>query len=172
LSDGNRLAIGSENTGASVIAEVYDLDSEKDWKLKGTFTELVSHADRRDLDSWKFYHDAVLSADGQVLVIGTSKVNNDNYDGAIMIVTTYKLNSSTGNWDVMENTALSTIHDKPQATTWEKKCIALSDDGAVLAVCSNSNPGIEVYSWNADKSSWIPRGVVFDLNNLSTTLTV
>jgi hypothetical protein len=122
------LAIGSENTGASVIVEVYNLDSEKDWKLKGKFTELVSHADRRDLDisyadSWKFYHDAVLSADGHVLVIGTSKVNNDNYDGAIMIVTTYKWNSSTDNWDVMENTAQSTIHDKPQATTWEKNAL-------------------------------------------------
>ena len=120
--------IGSENTGASPIVEVYHLDSEKDWKLKGKFTELVSHADRRDLDisyadSWKFYHDAVLSADGQVLVIGTSKVNNDNYDGAIMIVTTYKWNSSTDNWDVMENMALSTIHDEPQATTWKKNAL-------------------------------------------------
>jgi len=49
-------------------------------------------------------------------------------------------------------------------------CMAVSDDGTVLAVCSD--PGIEVYSWNVDKSSWIPRDVVFDLNNLSTTLTV
>ena len=167
LSDGNMLAIGSENTGASVIVEVYNLDSEKDWELKGKFTELVSHADRRDLDisyadSWKFYHDAVLSADGQVLVIGTSKVNSDNYDGAIMIVTTYKWNSFTDNWDVMENTAQSTIHDKPQATTWGKKCIALSDDGAVLAVCSKL--GIAVYSWSVDNSAWIPRDVVFACN--------
>ena len=40
--------------------------------------------------------------------------------------------------------------------------MAVSDDGTVLAVCSD--PGIEVYSWNADKSSWIPRDVVFACN--------
>jgi hypothetical protein len=172
--DGNRLAIGSENTGTSVIVQVYNLDSEeKNWDIIGKFTQLGSHADRRDLeisyaDSWDFYHDAVLSADGQVLVIGTSKVSNDNYDGAIMIVTTYKWNSSTVIWDAIENTALTTIHDKPQATTWRKKCISLSEDGAVLAVCLKL--GIAVYSWNEDKSAWIPQDVVFDFNKLSTTL--
>ena len=121
---------------------------------------------KRDLGAWKAcYHDAVLSADGQVLVIGTSKVNNGNYDDAIMIVTTYKWNATIGDWDLMENKGRSS----PQATTWQKKCIALSDDGTILAVCSKL--GIAVYSWNADKSSWMPRDVVFDLNNLSTTLT-
>ena len=158
-----------------VIVEVYEYDIWVwQWQMIGNITSPDScpHASfendlrKRDLGAWKAcYHDAVLSADGQVLVIGTSKVNNGNYDDAIMIVTTYKWNATIGDWDLMENKGRSS----PQATTWQKKCIAVSDDGTILAVCSKL--GIAVYSWNADKSSWMPRDVVFDLNNLSTTLT-
>ena len=144
---------------------------EYDWIKIGNFTELVSHADKRDLyvyyaDSWEFYHDAVLSADGQVLVIGTSKVPNTNNDDTIMIVTTYKWNVAIGKWDVMDDKG--GIRDKPQATTWRKKCIALSDDGTVLAVCSKL--GIAVYSWNGDKFAWIPRHIDLDTAVNSTSL--
>ena len=45
-----------------------------------------------------------------------------------------------------------------------EKYFALSDDGTVLAVCSELS--IAVCSWNLDKSSWIPRDVIFDPNNV------
>ena len=81
---------------------------------------------------------------------------------------THKWNSTIGSWGVMDDKGglLSKTREYP----FGYPCMALSDDGTVLVVCSD--PGIEVYSWNADKSSWIPRDVVFDLNNFSTSLTV
>jgi hypothetical protein len=127
------------------------------------------HANRRVLGVSKAcYHDAVLSGDGQVLVIGTSKVQNDNYDDATMAITTYVWNATIGDWDIMENKGGSS----PQATTWQKKCIALSDDGTVLAVCSKL--GIAVYSLSVDNLSWMPRQIDLDIaiNSASTTLTV
>jgi hypothetical protein len=78
---------------------------------------------KRDLGTWKAcYHDAVLSGNGQVLVIGSSAVQNDNYDDAYnMIITTYKWNANAtiGDWDLMENKGGSL----PQATTWQKNAL-------------------------------------------------
>ena len=124
------------------------------------------HANRRILSVSKAcYHDAVLSGNGQVLVIGSSVVPNDNYDDAYnMIITTYKWNATIGDWDVMENKGGSS----PQATTWQKKCIALSDDGTILAVYSKL--GIAMYSWNANDFAWIPRLVDLDIAVNSTSL--
>jgi hypothetical protein len=87
--------------------------------------------------------------------------------------TTHKWNSIIGSWDVMDDKGglLSKTH-KNQVASLDliDKCFALSDNGTVLGVCSKL--GIAVYSWSSDKSSWIPRDVIFDLNNLSRTLTV
>jgi hypothetical protein len=155
----------------------------ENWQMIGNFSECCPLVDKRDLAILLVpavsYHDAVLSGDGQVLVIGTSTVHeflseggptNDNYDDATMIVTTYRWNATISDWDVMEDKggSLSTNHDKPQATTWLQNCIALSDNGTVLVVCSKL--GIAVYSWSVDKSTWVPRDVVFDFNKTSTSL--
>jgi len=162
LSDGNRLAIGAEYT-----VKVYELDQE----LQPPDGNIASpnscpHANRRVLGGWKAcYHDAVLSGNGQVLVIGSSVVQNDNYDDAYnMIITTYKWNATIVDWDLMENKGGSL----PQATTWQKKCIALSDDGTILAVCSKL--GIAVYSWSVDNSAWMPRRIDLDIAVNSTSL--
>jgi hypothetical protein len=139
----------------------------------GNMTEYSPPVNQSDLsaDTFSyFYHGAKLSGDGQILVIGTSKVNK-TYDvefssfTAITAITAYKWNSTIGSWGVMDDK--EGLLSKTRESIYP--CMAVSDDGTVLAVCSN--PGIEVYSWNVDKSSWIPRDVVFDLNNLSTTLT-
>jgi hypothetical protein len=73
--------------------------------------------------------------------------------------TSYKWNSIVGSWDVLDDKGglLSTI----QYTAF-KACAALSNDGTVLAVCFERR--IDVYSWNEEKSAWIQRDVVFDLN--------
>jgi hypothetical protein len=112
-----------------------------------------------------YLHDAVLSGDGQVLVIGLSAVKDDV--SSELSYNTHNWNSTIGSWDVIDDKGglLSKTREYSGYA-----CMALSDDGTVLVVCSD--PGIKVYSWNADKSSWIPRDVVFDLNNFSTTLTV
>jgi hypothetical protein len=166
LSDGNRLA-----TVTVYTVKVYELDQElqpPDWKLIGNITDYSPPVNQSDLsaETFAYYpHDAKLSGNGQVLVAATSKVNNDD-DAEELSYNTHKWNSTIGSWDVMDDKGglLSKTRENVYA------CMALSDDGTVLVVCSN--PGIEVYSWNADKSSWIPRDVVFDLNNFSTTLTV
>ena len=135
---GTGLLSGQKLTCCQIV-EVYEyiFMTTWQWQMIGNITSPDScpHASfendlrKRDLGAWKAcYHDAVLSADGQVPVIGTSKVNNGNYDDAIMIVTTYKWNATIGDWDLMENKGRSS----PQATTWQKKCIALSDDGSYL----------------------------------------
>ena len=153
-----------------VKVKVCELDQElqpPDWKMIGNITDYSPPVNQSDLsaDTFSYFHDAVLSADGQVLVIGTSKVNNDDLSSELSY-NTHKWNSTIGSWGVMDDKGglLSKTRENIFA------CMALSDDGTVLVVCSD--PGIEAYSWNADKSSWIPRDVVFDLNNFSTTLTV
>ena len=65
---------------------------------------------------------------------------------------------------------LSKTRENQFASDNVEKCFALSDDGTVLGVCSKLS--VAVYSWNSDKSSWIPRDVIFDLHNLSRTLAV
>ena len=154
-----------------VKVKVYELDQElqpPDWKMIGNITDYSPPVNQSDLsaDTFDYYHLAKLSGNGQVLVTATSKVKNIIGTDAKSIYNTHKWNSTIGSWDVMDDKGglLSKTRENIYA------CMAVSDNGTVLAVCSN--PGIEVYSWNADKSSWIPRDVVFDLNNLSTTLTV
>jgi hypothetical protein len=65
---------------------------------------------------------------------------------------------------------LSKTHKNQFASNNPERCFALSDDGTVLGVCSKL--GIAVYSWNLDKSSWIPQDVIFDPNNLASLSTV
>ena len=65
---------------------------------------------------------------------------------------------------------LSKTHKNQFASNNPERCFALSDDGTVLGVCSKL--GIAVYSWNSDKSSWIPQDVIFDPNNLASPSTV
>ena len=65
---------------------------------------------------------------------------------------------------------LSKTHKNQFVSNTPERCFALSDDGTVLGVCSKL--GIAVYSWNSDKSSWIPQDVIFDPNNLASPSTV
>ena len=168
MSDGNRLTIGQDgfaNYSYQNSVEIYELDlGLSDWKMIGNITN-YSPPVQSDLspDIFAYYlHDAVLSGDGQVLVTGTSKhdlISNANgtYDVELSYIT-HKWNSTIGSWDVMDDKG--GLLSKTRVNQFP--CMAVSDDGTVLAVCSN--PGIEVYSWNADKSSWIPRDVVFACN--------
>ena len=183
LSEGNRLAIeskadvwselfGSNADALPVLVEVYEyiiLKGEGTWQMIGNTSSPNScpHANQSDLATKACYYDAVLSGDGQVLVIGTSKVQNDNYDDATMVITTYVWNATIDDWDVMESKGGSL----PEATTWQRKCIALSDDGTVLAVCSKL--GIAVYSLSVDNLAWMPRRIDLDIaiNSASTSLT-
>jgi hypothetical protein len=66
----------------------------------------------------------------------------------------------------------SKIHKNQFASLDMEECFALSNDGTVtvLGVCSKLS--IAVYSWNSDKSSWIPQDVIFDPNNLASPSTV
>jgi hypothetical protein len=84
-----------------------------------------------------------------------------------MVITTYVWNATIDDWDVMESKGGSL----PEATTWQRKCIALSDDGTVLAVCSKL--GIAVYSLSVDNLAWMPRRIDLDIaiNSASTSLT-
>jgi hypothetical protein len=122
-----------------------------------------------------------LSGNGQVLVIIKIKINSDlillitNANGiydAELSYTTHKWNLTIGSWNVMDDKGglLSETQENQFASLDMEKCFALSDDGTVVGVCSKLS--IAVFSWNADKSSWIPRDVIFYLNNLSRTLTV
>ena len=107
-------------------------------------------------DTFDYYYElAKLSGNGQVLVTATSKYDIDT---AELSYNTHKWNSTIGSWDVMDDKG--GLLSKTRVN--QNACMAVSDDGTVLAVCSNF--GIEVYSWNVDKSSWIPRDVVFACN--------
>jgi hypothetical protein len=163
VSDGNRLAIGTEYT-----VKVYELDQElqsPDWKMLGNITEYSPPVNQSDLsaETFNFSHYAKLSGDGQVLVTGTQVTGT-----AELSYNTHKWNSTIGSWGVMDDKG--GLLSKTQENLFP--CMAVSDNGTVLAVCSNpgievyscSNPGIKVYSWNAYKSSWIPRDVVFPCN--------
>jgi WD40 repeat protein len=125
----------------------------------GDMTDYSPPVNQSDLsaETFSYYQLAKLSGDGQVLVTGMSKIVSSIYD-AEMIYITHKWNSTIGSWGVMDDKGglLSKTRENIFA------CMAVSDDGTVLAVCSD--PGIEVYSWNVDKSSWIPRDVVFACN--------
>jgi hypothetical protein len=91
------------------------------------------------------------------VVTGTRR----NYSELSHYYHTHKWNSTIGGWDLMDDKGgLLSKTRTGENIIWA--CMAVSDDGTVLAVCSDS--GIEVYSWNADKSSWIPRDVVFACN--------
>jgi hypothetical protein len=179
LSDGNRLAIGTvteANSFNPVKVGVYELELEQqppDWKMIGNMTDDSPPANHSDLFAeaeYSYYHPAILSGNGQVLVTikikSNGKINaNGNYD-AEFSYTTHEWNSTIGSWDVMDDKGglLSKTHKNQFASFSVEKYFALSDDGTVLAVCSDLS--IAVYSWNSDKSSWIPRDVIFDPNTL------
>jgi hypothetical protein len=183
LSDGNRLAIGTVTKANSFNpVEVYELDLElqpPDWKMIGNMTDDSPPANQSEISAVTYYyynHYAVLSGNGQVLVtikIKSNQITNTNgtYDAELSYIT-HKWNSTIGGWDVMDDKGglLSKTHTDQFASPNMEKCFALSDDGTVLAVCSELS--IAVCSWNLDKSSWIPRDVILDLNNLSRTLAV
>jgi hypothetical protein len=194
LSDGKRLAIGTvyntdtyANFDNPVKGKVYELDWElqpSDWKMIGNMTDYSPPVNQSDLSTEAYYYYryyAVLSGNGQVLVIIKIKINSDlillitNANGiydAELSYTTHKWNLTIGSWNVMDDKGglLSETQENQFASLDMEKCFALSDDGTVVGVCSKLS--IAVFSWNADKSSWIPRDVIFYLNNLSRTLTV
>jgi hypothetical protein len=122
----------------------------------GNITDYSPPVNQSDLsaDTFDYYQLVKLSGDGQVLVTVTQVSGTD----AEMSYITHKWNSTIGSWGVMDDKG--GLLSKTRENSWA--CMAMSDNGTVLAVCSD--PGIEVYSWNADKSSWIPRGVVFACN--------
>jgi hypothetical protein len=172
-----------------VKVKVYKLDSElqpPDWKMIGNMTDYSPPANQSDLSLSAeagygyFYHSlyyTVLSGNGQILVTIKIKFNetstaNGMYPDAKVSYNTHEWNSTIGSWDVMDDKGglLSKTHKNQFAIIKIDKCLALSDDGTVIAVCSELS--IAVYSWNSDKSSWIPRDVIFDLHNLSRTLAV
>jgi hypothetical protein len=178
LSDGNRLAIGTQYNANSIYPAkviVYTLDvrlQPPDWKMIGNMTDYSPPANQSDLSAVTFHHYLhypVLSGNGQVLVIIKIKSDlitdaNGIYDAELSYIT-HKWNSTIGSsrigsWDVMDDKGglLSKTH-KNQFANFNVQCFALSDDGNVLAVCSNLS--IAVFSWNLDNSSWISRDVDF-----------
>ena len=157
MSDGSRLAIASSPYALDVldsVVTVWELEQtdtweQPNWKMIGNQIDL----------SYFNYVGVVLSGNGQVLV--ASKTKNDASGIPTELgYTSYKWNSIVGSWDLMDDKGglLSTI----QYTAF-KACAALSNDGTVLAVCFERR--IDVYSWNEEKSAWIPRDSVFDFNN-------
>jgi hypothetical protein len=143
-----------------VKVKVYELDQElqpPDWKMIGNITDYSPPVNQSDLsaDTFDYYQLVKLSGDGQVLVTSTQVTGTDADE---LSYNTHKWNSMIGSWDVIDDKGglLSKTRENIYA------CMAVSDDGTVLAVCSDL--GIEVYSWNVDKSSWIPRDVVFACN--------
>ena len=179
MSDGNRLAIGTvteANSFNPVKVGVYELELEQqppDWKMIGNMTDDSPPANQSDLFAeaeYYYSHPAILSGNGQVLVtikIKSNSISNANgtYDAELSYIT-HTWNSTIGSWDVMDEKGglLSKTHKNQFASFDFDKCFALSDDGTVLGVCSKLS--IAVYSWNLDKSSWIPRDVIFDPNNV------
>jgi hypothetical protein len=137
----------------------------------GNMTEDSPPANQSDLFAeaeYYYYHPAILSGNGQVLVTIKIKINpvsntNGTYDAELSYIT-HKWNSTIGSWEVMDDKGglLFKTQENQFASFDVEKCFALSDDGTVLAVCSE----LAVYSWNLDKSSWIPRDVIFDPNTL------
>jgi hypothetical protein len=176
--DGNRLAIRTQDTdtyeNSIYSVKVYELELDY-WKMIGNISDYSPDA------NYNYLHYAVFSGNGQVLVIikikSTSISNTNGAYDAKLSYTTHKWNStigssSIGSWDVMEDKGglLSKTHKNQFASLNLERCFALSDDGTVLGVCSKL--GIAVYSWNLDKSSWIPRDVIIDPNNLASLSTV
>jgi hypothetical protein len=158
------------------LVKVFELDLEQqppDWKMIGNMSDYSPPANQSNLSAeaeYSYYHFGVLSGNGQVLVtikIKSNSISNANgtYD-AELSYTTHKWNSMIRSWDVMDEKGglLSKTHKNQFASFDFDKCFALSDDGTVLGVCSKLS--IAVYSWNSDKSSWIPRDVIFDPNTL------
>ena len=139
----------------------------------GNMTDDSPPANQSDLFAeaeYSYYHPAILSGNGQVLVtikIKSNGISNASgiYD-AELSYTTHKWNSTIRSWDVMNDKEglLSKTHKNQFVSDNMEKCFALSDDGTVLGICSKLS--IAVYSWNLDKSSWIPRDVIFDPNNV------
>ena len=153
------------------LVKVFELDlgqEPPDWKMIGNMTDDSPPANQSDLFAeaeYYYYHFGVLSGNGQVIEIKFYETSNTNgtYD-AKLSYTTHEWNSTIGSWDVMDDKGglLSKTRENQFASFDVEKCFALSDDGTVLAVCSE----LAVYSWNLDKSSWIPRDVIFDPNTL------
>jgi hypothetical protein len=97
LSDGNRLAIGTQYNANSIISVkvgVYELDLElqpPDWKMIGNMTDYSPPANQSNLSVVTFYHfhhHAVLSGNGQILVTIKIKINsitntNGTYDAEL-----------------------------------------------------------------------------------------
>jgi hypothetical protein len=140
---------------AKVFAKVYELDMELQppgWKLIGNITDYNPPAIQSNL------YAAKLSGNGEVLVTSTHKEDFDTFYPELSYYT-HKWNSMIGSWELMDDKGGLLSKTRENIT---RACMAVSDNGTVLAVCSGS--GIEVYSWNADKSSWIPRDVVFACN--------
>ena len=94
MSDGNRLAIGTQYNANSIISVkvgVYELDLElqpPDWKMIGNMTEDSPPANQSDLFAeaeYYYYHFGVLSGNGQVIEIKFYETSNTNgtYDAEL-----------------------------------------------------------------------------------------
>jgi hypothetical protein len=96
-------------------------------------------------DTFGYYELAKLSGNGQVvLVIGSSVVQNDNYDDAYnMIITTYKWNATIGDWGVMDDKGglLSKTRESHWWQTWPCQMKALCSQ-CVLILVSKCTPGM------------------------------
>ena len=136
--------------------EQADTWEQPNWKMIGKIIDSTT-TNQNDL-SYFDYVGVVLSGNGQVLVASKTKKDASGTPTELGY-TSYKWNSIVGSWDVLDDKGglLSKIQ-----YTEDNECAALSNDGTVLAVCFE--PRIDVYSWNEEKSAWIPRDVVFDFN--------
>jgi hypothetical protein len=169
------LAIGAKSRDFQV--EVYKI-SDSGWEIHGNPIDLFQ-VNRRNLAACLAYYHGyyiALSGNGARLVIGSIEFVITSgtvveYDEADLVIHTHQWNATIESWDFVKDNdgALSTarpffLYDTPRAI-WPQKCIALSDDGAVLSV--GSEDAINVYFWNKTASGWTPRDI--DLNVTEST---
>ena len=175
ISDGAMLAIGHKLSPCYSV-EVYRQVGSS-WETHGNPIRDPSpycSEDQRNLGkAMGFYHGyyIALSGNGARLVIGSIEFIETSdtvaeYDSADLVVHTHRWNATIESWDIVKDNdgALSTpkrffLYDTPRAI-WPQKCIALSDNGAVLAVGSKLD--IDVYFWNETLSGWTPRVIDLD----------
>jgi len=142
-------ALGSDSNGTdSGLVEVYTWNG----------TTLVQRGP--DIPGGGAGHNAgvsvALSADGDVLAVGSSGANNDRGE-----VNVYDWNETGSSWDLRDQTI-----DGDADRNMYGYDVALSDDGTILAIgipsaFTSTDPGrVRVFSW--DETSWSQLGQTLD----------
>lgn len=167
--DGNKLAISGAascfacETGYAAVYSRPEKGSTS-WELQGNPIPAKSSQWTRHLliDSYQMHgHYISLSGNSEGVAVGSlqgSILPSGLINDARLVTQVYRWNATAQDWSSMgqEITREHYVGASPRLL-WPPRSIVLSDDGMVLAIGSSFS--VDVFSWDADSSSWIPREV-------------